>query len=308
MAAQSYSLPNAPPRERAAPRWARRRDLGLLLGPCLAYLIVLSVFPLLYSLWASFQNWDPRTRTFSFAGFDNYADLLSSATFWTATRNTAIFTLGDVALQVVLGTLLALFFHRKLRGASFVRALLLLPMLLTPVVVGLMWRMLLDSDWGVVPWGIDALGLGTVGWLTDPGIALITLILIDTWQWTPFVFFIVYARLQALPEDVFEAASVDGASAWQRTRLLTLPLLLPAIAFAGIFRGIDAFRTFDLVYGLTNGGPGDATRTLSFEAFQNGFSYQRYGYASAVSYVMVIVAVVGVTVLLRFVAVRREDG
>jgi ABC-type sugar transport system permease subunit len=121
------------------------------------------------------------------------------------------------------------------------------------------------------------------------------------------VFVIVYARLQALPHEVFEAGSVDGASWFQRTRHLTLPLLVPAIVFAAIFRGIDAFRTFDLVYGLTNGGPVQSTSTLSFEAFQNGFEYFHYGYASAIAYVMVIVAAIGVTVLLRFVRVRQEE-
>jgi multiple sugar transport system permease protein len=127
------------------------------------------------------------------------------------------------------------------------------------------------------------------------------------WQWTPFVFLLVYARLQALPHDVFEAASVDGASWFGQTWHVTFPLLWPAIAFAAIFRAIDAFRTFDLVFALTGGGPGNSTRTLSFEAFQTGFSFFRYGYASAVAYVMVIIATVMMTVLFRFITVRREE-
>jgi len=135
---------------------------------------------------------------------------------------------------------------------------------------------------------------------------LLTLLLVDTWQWTPFVFIVVYARLQALPQEVFEAGEVDGANWLQRLRYLTLPLLAPAILFAAIFRGIDAFRTFDLVYGLTNGGPGQSTITLSFEAFRNGFGFFRYGYASATAYVMVIAAAIGMTLLFRFVRVRRE--
>jgi len=208
---------------------------------------------------------------------------------------------------VVLGTALALFFNQRLRGATLVRGLVILPMLLTPVVVGLMWRALLNPDWGMLNWLATQVGFHNVHWLTDPNVALRTLILVDTWQWTPFVFVVVYARLQALPVDVFEAGEVDGATWFKRLRYLTLPLLMPAIAFAAIFRGIDAFRTFDLVYGLTNGGPVRSTSTLSFQAFQNGFQYFHYGYASAIAYVMVIIAIVGVTVLLRFVRVRRED-
>ncbi len=121
------------------------------------------------------------------------------------------------------------------------------------------------------------------------------------------MFVIVYARLQALPQEVFEAGSVDGANWFQRTRYLTLPLLMPAIVFAAVFRGIDAFRTFDLVFGLTNGGPVQATTTLSFQSFQNGFEFLHYGYASAVAYVMVVVAAIGITILFRFVRVRREE-
>jgi len=207
----------------------------------------------------------------------------------------------------VLGTALALFFNQQLRGATIVRGILVLPMLLTPVVVGLMWRALLNPEWGLLNWIFVEVGVGNVGWLSDPSVALWTLVVVDSWQWTPFVFVILYARLQALPVEVFEASAVDGASWFQRTRLITLPLLVPAIVFAAVFRGIDAFRTFDLVYGLTNGGPVQATSTLSFEAFQNGFEFFRYGYASAIAYVMVIVAAVGVTILFRVVNPRRLE-
>jgi multiple sugar transport system permease protein len=279
----------------------------VLLGPCVLYLIAFSVYPLVASLVRSFQDYDSQADTWTWIGLGNYRHLFSDPQFWHTVEHTAIFTFAGVAIQVVLGTALALFFNQQLRGAAFVRGILILPMLLTPIVVGLMWRALLNPDWGMLNWIANELGFHDVQWLTDPQTALRTLILVDCWQWTPFVFVIVYARLQALPQEVFEAGSVDGASWFQRTRYLTLPLLVPAIVFAAIFRGIDAFRTFDLVYGLTNGGPVQATSTLSFEGFQNGFEFQRYGYASAVSYVMVIAAAIGITLLLRVVRVRRMD-
>ena len=141
-----------------------------------------------------------------------------------------------------------------------------------------------------------------------PDLALWTLTVVDAWQWTPFVFVIVFARLQALPRDVFEAAQVDGAGRLATLTRITLPLLMPAIVFAAIFRAIDAFRSFDLVFGLTYGGPGRFTTTLSFFSFQNGFTFFRYGYSSALAYVMVIVASIGLTLLFRFVRVRREDA
>jgi multiple sugar transport system permease protein len=285
----------------------RRGQVLLLLGPCVLYLIAFSVYPLVTSLVRSFQDYDSQADTWTWIGLGNYRQLFGDPQFWHTVEHTAIFTFAGVAIQVVLGTALALFFNQQLRGAAFVRGVLILPMLLTPIVVGLMWRALLNPDWGMLNWIANELGFHNVPWLTDPETALRMLILVDCWQWTPFVFVIVYARLQALPQEVFEAGSVDGAGWSQRTRYLTLPLLVPAIVFVAIFRGIDAFRTFDLVYGLTNGGPVQSTSTLSFEAFQNGFEYFHYGYASAIAYVMVIVAAIGITVLLRFVRVRQEE-
>ena len=285
----------------------RRGEALLLVGPAVLYLIAFSVYPLVTSLIRSFESYDPRTTSWTWIGLANYRQLFSDPEFWHTLEHTFVFTFGAVAIQVVLGTALALFFNQKLRGATLVRGILILPMLLTPIVVGLMWRALLNPNWGMLNWIATELGFHNVQWLSDPHTALRTLILVDCWQWTPFVFVIVYARLQALDQEVFEAGSVDGATWFQRTRYLTLPMLMPAIVFAAVFRGIDAFRTFDLVYGLTNGGPVQATTTLSFESFQNGFEFLHYGYASAVAYVMVIVAAIGVTILFRFVRVRREE-
>jgi multiple sugar transport system permease protein len=284
-----------------------RGEVLLLLGPCALYLAAFSIFPLVTSLVRSFQDYNTRTDTWRWVGLDNYSQLIHSSDFWTVVENTVLLTVVGVSIQVVLGTALALFFNQQLRGASIVRGILILPMLLTPIVVGLMWRALLDPNWGLLNWIFVQIGVGQVGWLSDPSVALWTLVVVDSWQWTPFVFVIVYARLQALPQDVFEAGSVDGANWFQRTLYLTLPLLMPAIIFAAVFRAIDAFRTFDLVYGLTNGGPGESTTTLSFQAFQNGFEFQHYGYASAISYVMVLAAAIGITLLFKVVKVRRLE-
>jgi multiple sugar transport system permease protein len=292
---------------RFAPPTQRRGETLFLLGPCVLYLIAFSIYPLIASLIRSFESYNPTKNTWTWIGLRNYHDLLHSGTFGTVVKQTLILTFAGVAIQLVLGTALALFFNQQLRGSAIVRGILILPMLLTPIVVGLMWRALLNPDWGLLNWIFVRLGFGYVGWLSDSHVALWTLVLVDSWQWTPFVFVIVYARLQALPQEVFEAGAVDGANWFQRTAFLTLPLLLPAIVFAGVFRAIDAFRTFDLVFGLTNGGPVISTTTLSFQAFQNGFEFQRYGYASAISYVMVIAAAIGITLLFRVVKVRRLE-
>jgi multiple sugar transport system permease protein len=160
----------------------------------------------------------------------------------------------------------------------------------------------------MINWTLGQLGLPQPLWLGDPSLALWTLTLVDSWQWTPFVMVIVFARLQALPRDVFEASQVDGAGRLATLTRVTLPLLAPAIVFAAIFRAIDAFRSFDIVFGLTYGGPGRYTTTLSFYTWENGFTFQRYGFASAMAYVMVIVATIGLTLLVRYASLRREDA
>jgi len=285
-----------------------RRDVLLLVAPAALYLLVFSLFPLVYSLGISFFDWSQTTSTFTFIGLDNYARLAADPVFWQAAVNTAILVVAAVAIQVILGTALALFFDLHLRGSWFVRGVLILPMLLTPVVVGLMWRALLNPDWGMVNWVLGQLGLPEPLWLADPKLALITLVLVDSWQWTPFIMVIVFARLQALPRDVFEASAVDGAGRVATLRHVTLPLLAPAIVFAAVFRSIDAFRSFDVVFGLTYGGPGRLTTTLSFYAWETGFSFTRYGYASAIAYVMVVIATVAFTLLAARFALRRADA
>jgi multiple sugar transport system permease protein len=286
----------------------QRRDVLLLVSPVVVYLVVFSLFPLLYSLAISFFRWDEIESTFHFIGLGNYQELFADPVFWQATGNTAVLVLAGVALQLFIGTCLAIFLDLQLRGMWFVRGVLVLPMLLTPVVVGLMWRAMLNPNWGIVNYVLGQLGLPQPLWLADPSLALPTLVVVDSWQWTPFIMVIVFARLQSLPRDVFEAAAADGATSAQTLWRITLPLLLPAIVFAGIFRAIDAFRSFDVVYGLTYGGPGRLTTTLSFYGWENGQRFDRYGFSSAISYVMVVVAIIMVTLLFRYLAVRREDA
>lgn len=268
------------------------------------YLAAFAIYPLIYSLRLSFTDLTAADGTGRWVGFKNYGDLLSDPQFWNAAKNSVIIVVATVALQVVLGTALALFFNLRLRGSSIVRGILVLPMLITPIIVGVMWRALLNPDWGLVNWAVTKLGIEPPNWLGSIEMAMKTLIIVDVWQWTPFVFIIVFARLQALSQDVYEAAAIDGAGPITTFRHITLPLLAPAIAFAAVFRAVDAFRSFDLIYGLSYGGPARSTTTLSFFSFQNGFQFQNYGYAAAVAYMMLLILMAGTTVLLRFVQLR----
>jgi multiple sugar transport system permease protein len=275
-----------------------------LLAPCIIYLVFFAIYPLFYSLRLSFTDLTEASGTEKWVGLLNYRGLLADPRFWNAAGNSAFFVIVSVAIQVVLGVALALFFNLQLRGSSIVRGLLVLPMLITPIIVGVMWRALLNPDWGLINWAIGGLGIEPPNWLGSTGTAVWAVVIVEVWQWTPFVFIIVFARLQALPQEVFEAAQVDGAGAFDTLRYLTLPLLKPAIIFAAVFRAVDAFRAFDLIYGLTFGGPARATTTLSFLAFQNGFQFQNYGYAAAVSYVMLLILVIGTTLLFRYATLR----
>ncbi len=284
-----------------------RLTLWLFLGPCLLYLAIFSIYPLIHSLRLSFTDLTAASGTGNFIGLDNYRALLFDEQFWNAAKNSAIMVTLAVAVQLVLGVALAMFFNLQLRGSWIVRGILLLPMLMTPIVVGVMWRTLLNPDWGIIDWSIRSIGLTPPDWLGSINMAIITLVLVDSWQWTPFVFIIVFARLQALPTEVFEAANVDGAGPFTTFRRITLPMLMPAIVFAGIFRAVDAFRSFDLIYGLSYGGPARGTTTMAFFAFQNGFQFQNYGYAAAVAYAMLLVLIVGTTLMLRYVQIRRAS-
>jgi multiple sugar transport system permease protein len=276
----------------------------LFLGPCLLYLAAFAIYPLIYSLSLSFTDLTAADSSGNWIGLDNYRDLLLDPLFWNAAMNSAIMVAISVALEVVLGTALAMFFNLDLKGSWIVRGILVLPMLITPIVVGVMWRALLNPDWGLVNWMISELGLAPPNWLGSIEMAMWTLIIVEVWQWTPFVFVIVYARLQALPQDVFEAAQLDSVSAFATFRRITLPMLMPAILFAAVFRAVDAFRSFDLIYGLSYGGPARSTTTLSFFSFQNGFQFQNYGYAAAVAYMMLLILVVGTTILFRYLHLR----
>ncbi|MGA2045327.1 MAG: sugar ABC transporter permease [Roseiarcus sp.] len=279
-------------------------SVSTLLGPCILYLAAFAIYPLIYSLRLSLTDLTAADSAGRWIGLKNYTDLLSDPQFWNAAQNSFVMVAASIAIQIVLGTALALFFNLQLKGAFIVRGILVLPMLITPIVVGVMWRALLNPDWGLVNWAIRSIGFEPPIWLGSIAMAMKTLIIVDVWQWTPFVFVIVFARLQALPLDVFEAAQIDGAGPFAMFRHVTLPLLAPAIAFAGVFRAVDAFRSFDLIYGLSYGGPARSTTTLSFFSFQNGFQFQNYGYAAAVAYMMLLILIAGTAVLLRYVQLR----
>ncbi len=283
-------------------RWSGGRRFALLtVAPATIILIVLSVFPLLYSLRLSFTDQQllslvpPR-----FVGLANYAQLLQDNLFWSSLGVTAAFALSVVTIQLGVGLALALALYRLPRYQQFIATLLLIPSILSSSVASFQWRSLFDYSSGPLNYFLGLLHLPLLSWTADPRLALPSLLLVDFWQWTPFVTLLLLAGLHALPASVFEAARVDGSSSWQILRYQTLPLLRRVIAITVILRLIGAFKVFDIIYVLTAGGPGSATESLAFYNYVQGFRYFSVGYSAAMSYVSVIIVIVLARVILRY--------
>jgi multiple sugar transport system permease protein len=278
-----------------------RRFALILFAPALIALVVTTTAPLVYLAWTSLMRIDLSMPFLSgFAGFDNYAKMGGDPRFWNSLWLTVVYTATTVVLQVAIGLSLALMVLRIPRGQALLRIAAILPIVLAPVVVGLFWRTLvLSPDVGLVDVVTRALGLGSHNWLGDPRLALISVIAIHTWQWTPFAFLVLLASLSSLPPDVFEAARIDRASAWQRFRHITLPLIRPAIVIVVIMRTMIALSAFAAIFAATGGGPGTSTEILNLYAYRTSFSELNLGYGSALAVVLLAITLAVSYVMFR---------
>jgi multiple sugar transport system permease protein len=283
-----------------------RRFALLLFAPALIALVVSTTAPLVYLAWTSLMRIDLSMPYLSgFAGVDNYAKMGGDPRFWNSLWLTLIYTASTVVLQVALGLSLALLVLRIPRGQAALRIAAILPIVLAPVVVGLFWRTLvLSPDVGLVDVVTRSLGFGSHNWLGDPQLALISVIAIHTWQWTPFAFLVLLASLSSLPPDVYEAARIDRASAWQRFRHITLPLIRPAIVIVVIMRTMVALSAFAAIFAATGGGPGTATEILNLYAYRTSFSELNLGYGAALAMVLLAITL-GVSFVVFRVRTKR---
>ena len=281
----------------------RRFALALFL-PALLLLVATTTLPLVYLVWASLQRIDLSMPWLTgFAGLENYAKLGADARFWQSLGLTFIYTGTTVVLQVAVGLGLALLVMQVKRGQALLRVAAILPIVLAPVVAGLFWRSLvLAPDFGVIDFLTRALGLGSFNWLGDPQLALVSVIAIHTWQWTPFAFLVLLASLAALPPDIYEAARLDRAGAWQRFRHITLPMLRPAIVIVVILRMVTALSAFAAIFAATGGGPGSATEILNLYAYRLSFTELSVGYGAAVATVLLVLTL---TVAFGLFVLRR---
>jgi multiple sugar transport system permease protein len=262
----------------------------MLIAPVVAFVLCIAIFPLLFSIYMAFSRWMPGSGLV-FIGLENFKFIFNDPRFFHAIGLSFGYVAILVASELTIGTCLALLLQKDIRGRNFFRVCYMLPMLISPVAVSYLWKMLLDFNRGPANYFLGWFGIQPIQWLSGSVTSVFSLIIVDIWQWTPFMTLTILAAFEALPEELFEAAVVDGGSAWKIFQKITLPLAMPVIVTVVLLRTIDAFKVFDTVYVLTGGGPGTATELLNFYIYLKGFKSFDLGYGTAMSWLQLIVII-----------------
>jgi multiple sugar transport system permease protein len=282
--------------------------MWLFMLPSLAVMTVVLVYPLASAIYYSFLRYYLGGGTPQFIGVANYVELLGDERFWGDLLNTVIIVGASVALQLVIGMALALALYAATRGVRLISLLNFLPNVVTPVVGAIFLKWLFIGRFGLLDSTLISFDIYPPNWLGDPVWAKITLILADTWKFMPFLMLVLYAGLQAFDTQLLEAAQIDGANAWQRLRYVILPMMKPLILFVVAIRAMDAFRFFDLVYVLTNGGPGTATETVTLYTYQIGFRMLEVGKASALGVITLVIVAAMIAGLIFMMSRRGREA
>ena len=289
--------------------WWERNLRYLFVLPSVVMILGIGLFPLFYSLGISFLQWDLQRPQRRFIWFKNYATALKDDRMWQAMGHTLIIIVAAVILELLLGLILAQTLSGHLPGKRFIVPLLLLPVVMAPLIVGYTWRMLWDTQYGpinqVLGW-VLGYPLKLV-WLGNPNTVYPAILVTEIWQWTPFMFLVLLAGIVAIDPQLREAAALDGATPWQSFVHVTLPLVQPIMVLAILFRALDVFKLFDIIYSLTGGGPGTQTETISYYVYILGFKNFRLGYTAAMSYLVLLVVSVLITLLWRRLGERGEN-
>jgi multiple sugar transport system permease protein len=274
--------------------------------PLVSLLVVFTIYPLIYNIWLSFHEFMPRKRALVFVGFDNWIQLWHDTRFWGALGVTFIYFAIALICEIVLGMAVALLLDAELPGFGALRAVLSMTLVIPPAIAGMMFLLMEDPQFGVLTYLLNVLGLldKTTPILATSSLALAGVMVAEIWQWTPFMVLIFMAGLRSLPPEPYEAAMIDGASSVQMFRRLTLPMMSRVIAVAILLRGIDLFRVFDYVFVMTSGGPGTATYSLSLYAWQQTFSFLKWGYGATLSLVSLAIVMILANLFIRAFKVR----
>lgn len=272
--------------------------------PALVVIAAVIVFPWVFTLWMSAQRWTLGQEQ-SFIGLDNYIRLASDARFWESLWHTLVYTTLSVVAPLFLGTLAALLFDAQFPFRGFLRGVFVMPMMATPVAIALVWTMMFHPQLGVLNYLLSLIGIGPLEWIYNQSTVIPSLVLVETWQWTPLVMLIVLGGLAAVPREPYESAEIDGANAWQKFRYLTMPMIAPFLMIAVIIRSIDAVKSFDIIYAMTQGGPGTASETINIYLYNTAFAYYDIGYGSAMAVVFFIV-IIALSFVLLMVRARTQ--
>lgn len=274
-----------------------KRASFFFLFPAFALFTVIFMYPTIYSLYFSFFQYNLMNPNFPqiFKGFGNYLKVFSDPTFWSSLLITTKFIGIAVPIELIIAIVLALILQREIRGIRIIRTIFLIPMMITPIIVGLTWRFMFNPEVGI----IDYLLKRDISWLGSQQLALYVCIFVDIWQWTPFIFLVTFAGLRSLPNEPFEAAIVDGASRGQIVWFITLPLLRRVLLIAITLRFLDALKIFDTIFVMTKGGPAKTTDVLSIWLYRVGLRFFHIGYAAAISWIFLAIALGSAIVLLR---------
>jgi multiple sugar transport system permease protein len=265
--------------------------------PALIVVLAVIVFPWLFTIWMSLHEWKVGSPT-TFVGLANYLRLPADPRFVESVWHTLLYTALSVLLPLLLGTFAAVVFHVKFPAHGFLRGLFILPMMATPVAIALVWTMMFHPQLGVLNYLLSLVGLPPQLWVFHPATVIPSLVLVETWQWTPLVMLIVLGGLAAIPAEPYESAQIDGANIWQVFRYITLPLIAPFLFIAAMIRMIDAVKSFDIIFAITQGGPGSASETINLYLYSVAFIYYDLGYGSAIAVVFFVLIVMLAAVLL----------
>ena len=272
--------------------------------PALVVISAVIVFPWVFTLWMSAHRWTLGQEQ-SFIGFENYVRLASDARFWESLWHTLFYTVLSVVAPLFLGTLAALVFDAQFPLRGFLRGVFVMPMMATPVAIALVWTMMFHPQLGVLNYLLSFIHIGPLEWIYNQSTVIPSLVLVETWQWTPLVMLIVLGGLAAVPREPYESAEIDGANAWQKFRYLTMPMIAPFLMIAVIIRSIDAVKSFDIIYAMTQGGPGTASETINIYLYNTAFAYYDIGYGSAMAVVFFII-IVALSFVLLMVRQRSQ--
>ncbi len=286
-----------------------RKFLFFSLLPTIAVLASLTLFPFFYLIYLSLHSWNvANPGSFKFNGINNFITLFSDARFQHAVARTFKYVSIVVTTEFGLGLGLALLFKQNFFGKKIVLPVLIIPLGVTPIVASLIWKILYNSDYGLINYLLELLKFTPPLWLTDARIALYSIILIDVWRWTPLMMLIFIAGLTSLPKDLYEAADIDGASEWRKFIYITWPLMLPISSIAFLMRLMDAFKAFDIIYGLTNGGPGTSTETMNILLLLTSFRYYDFGKGSTIALIMLFLVIGLCTAFVRLLHIRIGES